>query len=57
MIVRANQRQLNLFQATKLGELSSSVVGKLKEFAKTVKTLTVSERQLVLSALGKLKGQ
>jgi hypothetical protein len=55
MIVRATQRQLDLFQATKLGRLPSSVASKLEAFAKTVKTLTASDRQLVLLAIAGLK--
>jgi hypothetical protein len=54
LIVKANQRQLRLFGSEKIGVLPTPVARKLHEFIKTVTTLTIPEKKLVLGALATL---
>jgi hypothetical protein len=54
-LVRANARQLFLFDAKKIGEISPSVARKLETFIPTATALTKAERQIVLKALAGIK--
>jgi hypothetical protein len=51
MIPRLNDRQLGVFRAEKMGDIDRDLAAELCEFAKTVPTLTRSERALVVAAL------
>lgn len=54
LLVRANHRQLQLFCAEKIGDLSIPVARKLHKFVQTAQTFTKTEQQLVLDALANL---
>lgn len=54
-IVRYNAKQLCLFRAKKVGQLSPKIARKIEAFAKTVPTLTNQERKIVLAGLAKIK--
>jgi len=53
--VRANGRQLALYNAEKLGELPPGVARRLERFVQNVQTLTRIEKRIVLEALAELK--
>jgi hypothetical protein len=51
LLPQFNHMQLQLYKARKLGELDKKLATELLAFAKTVTTMSRSERQVVVSAL------
>jgi hypothetical protein len=54
-LVLKNAKQLVLFKAKKIGELSPAVARKLEAFVPTALALTKAERTLILGVLAKIK--
>jgi chromosome segregation and condensation protein ScpB len=50
-IIRYNQKQLQLYNANKLGEVANDVATEIYNFASTVKTLTKPEKAFVVGRL------
>lgn len=53
-ISRIGEKQLALFEATKVGEISGNVAGVLLSFVKDTKILTSKEKKCFIDALGSL---
>ena len=54
MLPVCNQEQLDLYGATKLGEISLEIASELREFVDGVQSLTRNEKAIVTSALDEL---
>ncbi len=55
MVPRYNAGQLKKFRAKIVGKLDPKIARKLKDFARTVPTLTSQERKIVLKGLSRIK--
>ncbi len=53
-LVRANARQLGIFQAVVIGQLAPNVARSLETHAQTVQTLTSGDKKLVLAGLAQI---
>ena len=54
MLVRYNQRQLRIYEASVVGQVPSDVLEEMLETAQSVKSLPAKEKSIVLDCLTKL---